>query len=373
MNIEKFGALNIMETIKISCPKCGTIVDLTAAVQEDLVRELQERAEQTASEKLALEMESLQQEVEEKSRQLAKAGKLELELRRQKRELDERLENVELEVARKLDDERKQIALDAREKADEESRLKILEYQKKLSDLQAELEAAKRKAEQGSQQMQGEVAELDLEDALRGSFPHDEIEPVGKGVKGADIIQRVKTTTGQFCGTIIWESKNTRNWNDRWLSKLKEDQLASKADIAIIVSSVLPGDVANFACVDGIWITDPLYTIGLATALRETLVLVTQAKQSLMGKDEKVELLYRYLSGTEFKQRIEMIVETFRTLKYDLESEKRAMTRIWSQREKSIEKVVTNVSGMYGDLQGIIGAALPTIKSLELPEPAEDI
>lgn len=209
-----------METIKISCPKCGTIVDLTAAVQEDLVRELQERAEQTASEKLALEMESLQQEVEEKSRQLAKAGKLELELRRQKRELDERLENVELEVARKLDDERKQIALDAREKADEESRLKILEYQKKLSDLQAELEAAKRKAEQGSQQMQGEVAELDLEDALRGSFPHDEIEPVGKGVKGADIIQRVKTTTGQFCGTIIWESKNTRNWNDRWLSKL---------------------------------------------------------------------------------------------------------------------------------------------------------
>jgi hypothetical protein len=357
-----------MDAMKIACPKCGTTIDLTQAVQDDLLRVVQEKAEETASQRFAVDVEDLRQQLAEKSDQLSEARKIELDMRRQQRELDEKLENLGLEVERQIEDERKHIAREAREKAEEESRLKIKEYQKQLSDLKDELESAKRKAEQGSQQLQGEVAELDLETILKCSFPYDLIEPVGKGVRGADIHQRVHTPAGQFCGIIIWESKNARNWNDRWLSKLKEDQLASKADIAVIVSTVLPEDVSNFACVDGVWIASFPCVIGLATALRETLVRVTHAHRSLEGKDEKIEILYRYLSGSEFKQRVEMIVTTFVDMKTELDSEKRAMTKLWSQREKSIEKVISNVAGMYGDLQGIIGAALPTIETLELPE-----
>jgi hypothetical protein len=359
-----------METMKIECPKCGATFDLTQVVQDDLIRKLQEQALEKANDTLSLEMEDIRQQLAEKTKELSEARGLELELRRQKRELDARLENLELEVERRLEDERRQIVKEVREKAEEESRLKIREYQKQLSDLQEELESAKRKAEQGSQQTQGEAAELDLETILKYSFPYDEIEPVGKGIRGADIHQRVRTPNGQFCGIIIWESKNAKNWNDRWISKLKEDQLAAKADVAVIVSTVLPGDVSHFACVDGTWVSGFPYAIGLATVLRETLIRVARAHRSLEGKDEKIELLYRYLSGSEFKQRVEMIVETFVTMKNELDSEKRAITKAWGQREKSIEKVISNVAGMYGDLQGIVGAALPTIETLELPEPA---
>ncbi len=356
-----------MDTIRAVCPKCGASIDLTQAVQDDMVRALQEQAQETANQRIALDLEDMHNQIKEKSDQLSEAQKIVLGLRSHQRELDAKMEDLEQEVERRLEDERKKIANDARGKAEEEFRLKLLEKETQLDGIRAELEAVKRKAEQGSQQLQGEAAEQGLETVLRCNFPYDLIEPVGKGVRGADTHQCVRTPDGQFCGIIIWESKNTKNWSDRWLSKLKEDQLASKADMAVIVTTVLPEDVINFACVDGVWVTGFTYAIGLASALRETLVQVARARRSMEGKDEKIEMLYHYLSGSEFKQRVEMIVTTFKDMKNELDSEKRALTRIWSQREKSIEKVITNVAGMYGDLHGIVGAALPTIETLELP------
>lgn len=357
-----------MEAMKISCPKCGSAIDLTQAVQDDLMQLLQDQARETANQTMTMEMEDIRRQLEEKTKQLKNAQEIELELRRQKRELDEKAENLELEIERRLEIERSNIAREIKDKSEEEHRRKIAEFEMQLNGVRTELEAARRKAEQGSQQIQGEAAELDLENTLKCSFPYDVIEPVGKGVRGADIHQRVHTASGLFSGIIIWESKNAKNWSDRWLSKLKEDQLASKADIAIIVSTVLPEDVPHFACVDGVWVSGFPYAIGLAATLRESLIGVARARLSVEGKDEKIEALYRYLSGIEFKQRVEMIVDTFVSMKNELDSEKRAMQRVWSQREKGIEKVISNVAGMYGDLQGIIGAALPTIALLELPE-----
>ena len=356
-----------METMKISCPKCKAIIDLNEAVQEDWIRALREQAEQSAGENSRLELEDLRRQVKRKNDQLKKAQEQELDLREKERTLEEKQENIELEIQRQLDEERQRIVRETREKIDDEHRLKIEEYRKQLDDVNRELENARRKAEQGSQQGQGEIAELGLEDALKGGFPFDVITPVGKGVKGADIHQRVQTAAGEYCGLIIWESKNTKNWSDRWLSKLKEDQLAAKADIAVIVSTVLPEDVSTFASIDGIWVTGFPYTMGLAVALRDTLTLVAQARRTLEGKDEKIERLYGYLSGSEFRQRIEMIVKTFVDMKAGLETEKRAMNKLWSQRDRDIEKVTMNVSGMYGDLHSIVGAALPTIQALELP------
>ena len=210
-----------------------------------------------------------------------------------------------------------------------------------------------------------------MEDLLKKYFPYDEIKPVAKGVRGADVHQRVQTRDGNYCGMIIWESKYTKNWSDSWKSKLKTDQLNAKADFAVLASDVLPDDVHHFGCVDGIWITRFPYILSLAEALREGLVQVELARRSYEGKDQKIDRLYQYLSGLEFRQRVEMVVNTFDAMKKELDSEKRAMTRIWSQREKSIENVTISISGMYGDLQGIIGAALPSISALELPEEVE--
>ena len=253
----------------------------------------------------------------------------------------------------------------------EEHRLKDMEKEKKISDMLKTIEELKRKGEQGSMQTQGEVLELDLEALLRSRFPTDEIEPVPKGIRGADILQRVHNRSGQLCGTIIWESKRTKAWSDGWIAKLKDDQREVKAEIAVIVSETLPSGVKAFTQMEGVWVADFTLAASLAEVLRSGLTQLALAKLSAVGRGEKMDVIYNYLSGPHFRQRVEGIVEAFKSMKEDLDQEKRAITRTWAKREKQIERVINNTAGMYGDIQGIIGASLPEIKILELDEGEE--
>jgi hypothetical protein len=239
--------------------------------------------------------------------------------------------------------------------------------------LRKQIEELKRKAEQGSQQMQGEAIEIELEDILRAHFHYDEIQPVGKGIKGADIVQRVFNSAGHLCGTIIWECKNTKTWSDGWIEKLKDDQRTIKAELAAIATTKLPKDISHFCCLQGVWVTDFSTVVGVASALRANLIQVAMTRLAVEGKSDKMEMLYEYLSGTEFKQRVEAIIESFMSMKEDLDRVKRAMETNWAKRDKQIQKVIQNVSGMYGDMQGIVGATLPKIEYLELPSPGEDM
>lgn len=329
------------------------------------------QAEKKAKESLTVELTSLRQQVAEKDEAIEEARKHELDLRKQQREIEKKEKMLELEVVRKVDEERRKVEEEVASRIVEENRAKDIEKEKQLSDLRKQIEDLKRKAEQGSQQTQGEAIELELEEILRVNFPYDQIEPVGKGIKGADILQRVHTSTGQFCGTIIWESKNTKAWSDGWIEKLKDDQRTAKAEIAALATIVLPKDVSHFSCIEGVWVTDFSTVIGVASALRANLSQVAITRLATEGKSDKMEMLYGYLSGTEFKQRVEAIVESFVSMKDDLEREKRAMESTWAKRDKQIQKVIHNVSGMYGDMQGIIGASLQKIEYLELPEPSE--
>ncbi len=329
-------------------------------LEKDTTRKVQEA--------FALELTDLHRQIEEKERKLQQAQKVELELRKQRRELEEREKNFELEMIRKLDEERERIKEDASKKVIEEHRLKDLEKEKQINDMRRQIEELKRKAEQGSQQTQGEILELELEDILRLSFPLDHVEPVPKGIRGADVLQKVYNQAGRYCGTIVWESKRTKVWNNEWVPKLKDDQREVRAEIAVLLTTVLPKDVNNFAYIDGVWVTDHVSIVGLTTALRINLIQVANTKLATVGRSEKMEVLYNYLSGPEFKQRVEAIVEAFITMKKELDQEKRAMTKIWSKREKQIERVINNTSGMYGDMQGIIGASMPEIRSLEFKE-----
>jgi hypothetical protein len=330
--------------------------------------EAKKKAEQT----IAVELNDLKAQVTEKDQKLLEAQKAELELRKQRRELEERQRILELEMTRKLDDEREKIKEETLSIFMEEHRLKDLEKDKKINDMLKQIEDLKRKAEQGSQQTQGEVLELELEEILKTNFPLDNLEPVGKGKKGADILQRVHNQSGQNCGTIIWESKRTKGWSDGWIDKLKEDQREAKAEIAVLVTTALPKEVNHFTQINGIWVTNFPLAICLAGPLRMTLIQVANAKLSEVGKYEKMEVLYDYLSGPEFRQKVEAIIEAFNLMKKDLDHEKRTMIKNWSKREKQIERVVYNISGMFGSMQGIMGASLPEIKSLELKALIED-
>lgn len=313
------------------------------------------------------EIKMLSEKLEDKDKKLEESRKMELDLRKEKNLLEEDKKNFELEKQRQLDDERGKIAEDAAKKASEEQQYKLAELSKQLNDAMKVNDELKRKLQQGSQQTQGEVQELELEGLLRTEFTRDEIIPVGKGENGADITQKVFDNFGHHCGTIVWESKHTKAWTDSWIPKLKDDQRNSKAEIAVIVTTVLPKDMKNFGQKDGIWITDFASFLGLALALRTNLLQLTSLKLANVGKNEKMEVLFNYLTGTGFNQRVEAIVEAFRGLRTDLQKEKDSYTKIWAKRESQINRVIENTIGMYGDLEDLTGQALPKIESLELP------
>lgn len=340
------------------------------AQQGALEKEIRARLDSAYS----VELGDLKAQVKEKEERLAKAQEAELELRKERRQLEEGKKAFELEMNRKLDAERQTIREEATKAVREDFRLKDLDKEKLINDLKGQIEELQRKADQGSQERQGEVMEVELESILKANFPLDEIEPVPRGRRGADVLQRVRNEGVQTCGTIIWESKRTKNWNESWVEKLRDDQRDAKAEIAVIFTATLPGGVENFSLHNGVWVTDYSSLIGLATALRISLIQIAEANIAASGKTPKMEVLYNYLSGPMFRQKIEGIVEAFTTMKEDLDAEKRTMGRLWAKRERQIERVINNAVSMYGDMQGIIGASLPEIKSMDLKAlaPAED-
>ena len=314
----------------------------------------------------AQEFNLVKEELEEKTKKLQEAQKVELDLRKKTRALEERERALELEVEKKVSSERELIRKTVYEQLKDEHDLKDLEKDKLISDLKKNLEDAKRRAEQGSMERQGEIQEIDLEDTLRSAFRFDDIEPVPKGVRGADVIQTVKDASMKTCGKIIWESKRTKAWSAGWIQKLKDDQITVGAEIAIIISEALPPDIETFGQVDQIWVTSRPYAIPLASVLRESLTKIHFARSSAEGMSDKMNILYHYIIGPEFKQKIEAIVQTFEGMTIQLDREKRAMEKLWKEREKQIERVISNTSGMYGDFKGLIGAALEDIEEFEL-------
>lgn len=339
--------------------------EVSERVSQERERLLQE-AKAQAKESVTLDLQELQAQLANTKQQLSQAQQAELQLRMDRRKLEEEKQALELTVNRKLDEERTKIRDEAKRQADEEHRLQEADKDKLVGDLRRQIDELKRKSEQGVPQTQGEVMELQLEEVLREHYPTDTIEPVPVGAHGGDVLQHVFDSGGQRCGTILWESKRTKAWSDNWLPKLRDDQRAARAHLAVLTTMVLPKGITTFGHIDGVWITNRGCLVGLAAALRAGLLEIARTRRTLEGKQTKVEVLYNYFSSAEFRQRIEGIVEAFITMRDDLDSEKRSMQRIWAKREKQLDRAVTNTAGLYGDLGGILGNNLPQIAQLEL-------
>jgi hypothetical protein len=321
------------------------------AVGEDLDRTTREVAE-------------LNEILKQRDAKLAEAQQAQADVLRQKRELEDQKREMELTIERRVSDLLVKTREAAKKEAEEGLSLKLIEKEQTITSMQQKIEELKRKAEQGSQQLQGEAQELQLESLLVAKFPHDAIAPVPKGEHGGDILQRVITPAGATCGLILWESKRTKNWSDGWLAKLRDDQRTAKADVAVIVSAILPNGIQTFDQVDGVWVVHPRAALPVAFALRQTLVEVNCAKQTVEGQQTKMELVYQYLTGPRFRHRIEAIVEKFSDMQEDLDKERKTMTRLWAKREEQIRGVIESTAGMYGDLQGIAGKSLAEIGGL---------
>lgn len=344
---------------------------IAAKLQQERVRiaaEEQQKAKMVLGNDLnqkAKEITTLQEVLKQRDAKLAEAQQAQAELIGKQRELDDAKRELELTIAKRVQADLGSERDKAKKEAEEELKFKVMEKDQTITAMQKQIEDLKRRAEQGSQQLQGEVQELELEALLTAKFPRDTIQPVPKGEFGGDVLHRVVGPTNQICGTILWESKRTKNWSDGWLPKLREDQRAAKAEIAVIISQALPKEVDTFGFVDGVWVADPKVALPVALSLRQSLIEVAAARQASEGQQTKMEMVYGYLTGPRFRQRVQAIVEAFSSMKEDLDREKKAITRQWAKREEQIDRVMQATVGMYGDLQGIAGRTLQEIEGLE--------
>lgn len=350
----------------IKCPSCGEEFEPDKA----LAKKLEANLDREYKIKLGKAIEETKKEAEiENSNlriQLDAIKQNELSLRKQKNELEQKSKDIDLEVQRKLDEEKEKLETRVGDRIAESYRLKDAEKDRKLAEALAQAEEMKRKIEMGSQQAQGEVLEVELETIIRAEFPFDAIEPVAKGVKGGDILHTVRSKDGEEAGRIIWELKRTKSFSEGWIAKLKNDARACKASVCILATETMPNDTDHFHMHEGVWITPLRDCVPLARALRFGLTQVAREKMMQGGRKEKAELIYDYLIGIEFRGRIEAIVEGYKNMKEDLESERRAMEKIWAKRSKQIDQITFNLAGMYGEMSALTNDNVPVISLLEL-------
>jgi hypothetical protein len=325
---------------------------------------LEKSIRENLKEETAEQIISLQKELEQKSGQVKELNKTKAEIEKLKREKDELRDVVAFEKEKEFSEKLKEEKIKIKNQVDDASTMKIKELEKQLEDQKNLAEEMKRKAEQGSMQLQGEVQELAIEEILSSFFPFDLISEVGKGVKGADVIQTVRNKVGADCGTILYESKRTKSFSNDWITKLKTDAVATKADICIIVTEALPDGIDRIGQKDGVWICSFNDFKGLVLVLRESLIKINEAYSSQTNKGEKMQMLYDYLTSTEFRLQVGAIIEGFTDLHNGYIQEKRAMERIWKQREKQLEKVLLNTNHFIGSIKGIAGSSIPDLKQI---------
>jgi hypothetical protein len=349
--------------------------------QDRLDKQLKEQSK-TIEEKLKLkfkeeqseQFDALQKELNEKSEQIKELNRTKAEIEKLKREKDELKEVAEAEAQKRLNEQLQLEKEKIRKSEEDKNELKFKEYQKKIDDQKALVEEMKRKQDQGSMQLQGEVQELAIEEWLAATFPLDTIDEIKKGARGGDCIQIVNTRELQNCGTIYYESKRTKDFQPSWIDKFKADIREKGANIGVLVTEVMPSDMDRMGQKNGIWICNYEEFKGLSNVLRESIIQINNALSSQENRGDKMHMLYDYLTSTTFHMQVEAIVEGFSSMKTALDSEKRAMARIWKEREKQIEKVITNTIDMHASIRGIAGNAIQAVKALELPgEDLEDV
>jgi hypothetical protein len=387
--------INVASSLgSITCPSCGDVIALDEVYAHELREKVEAESRRVAAEKdaefgarmdaaldekeaeltkraeerVATRLADLGAAVEEKDTLLTEARGELLDLHREKREFEEQKKSFELDKARQLDDERVAITAKAREEVAAEHQLEIRGRDLQLDQMRQKFEALEQASKHTKPGFHGDVLVRDVEDLLRERFPHDQIDVVKTGIKGPDIVHTVMSQRGLECGKIAWEFKRAKTWNNAWIPKLKDDQRDEGADLSVIVTTVLPADVSSIDLRDGVWIVHHSHATGLALALRERLIALAHERVIELGRNQVGDLLYEHVSSERFAERILSSAKTLVDMQKELTTERAAFAKIWSKRETEIERLFSNLGGIYGGLQGIMGAALRPVEPLELPD-----
>jgi hypothetical protein len=390
-----------MDQMHVKCPHCSEYFELGEAFQQDMEKELRAKlkvqqqqmeqvwqkkftareevrnqetaqlkakieaeAQKKAQDVFTVEMSEIKEQLAVREKQVAESRKMEADLRRQKREVEDKGKELELELLRRLEEETVQARAKLAREMDDKYRLRVADKDRELGTLKAQVDELNRKIELGSQQSQGEVLEQDLEARLRADFPMDTFTSVGQGVRGADIIQTVIMPDGRMAGKILWETKRTKAWTDTWIHKVKEDLQACKADIPVIVSLTVPKDHHQFSVYEGVWVSDISSGISLGRVLRDTLIKVMRERGFQARREDQKELIYDYLTGQEFRNRVESVLRAFMAMRHSITQQRRAMEKQWAAQEKCVEAVLRNLSGMSGEIEVLAGKEFPVLNLL---------
>ena len=352
----------------------GLEQEVTSRLRAERVK-VAEEEQRKARLAMGTELELKHRELEElgallKSRdvKLAEALQAQATVVRKQRELEEREREIDLTIEKRVSANVSQIQQKAQQEAENLLRSKVMEKNQLILSMQKQIDDLRRKSEQGSSQLQGDAMEVELHEVLSERFEHDTVTRVQKGELGGDVVQQVLSQSGVMCGTILWESKRTKTWSDGWLAKLRQDQRAAKAEIAVIVSQTLPKGVTNFDLLEGVYVVSPQCIVPVATLLRKALLELAIARQSSEGRETKAALIYQYLIGPRFRQRVQAIVEAFTCMQEDLSAERKVFQKQWAKREIQLERLMNSTVGMYGELQGIAGRSLEEIEGLDMLE-----
>lgn len=361
---------NTNMTNLVTCPSCGHSFSpddiLTHEIEVELRAKLEKELKSKAKEEARTEILDKENQIKELQQKAKVAEEAELRLRKEKREIEEAREKFELEKTRQLDTERQKIREEAEKAILEKEKYKLDEYEKKIKDMQAALVDAQRKGSQTSQQLQGEVQELDLENTLRRMYPYDEVGEVKKGENGADIRQTVRTDKGTVCGKILWESKRTKSFSELWVSKLKEDMRRDGAHIGVIVTQAMPlGVTDSITQIQGIWILMPDSIAPLSALLRKNLIDVARERHVAAHKQTTAESLYDYVTSNVFTQNVERMLRVYLDMKSAIAKEAASAERSFKARNMQVDVLISGISGIYGEMQGIAGSSLPSIPLLE--------
>ncbi len=380
--------LPVKTKLKTTCPECGAEIKLEdtiaapliAAKEEEFAAKLKTEmaaAQKKASDQIkaelkddleekAKQLEELKQLGKEREKKLKTAQEKEAQFLAKQRQLEDKERELNLTIEKRITSERDQIMKKVHAEVEQVQGLKLKEKDEQLLSMKRKIEELQKKAAQGSEQLQGEAMELHLEESLNAKFPHDRIEEIPKGISGADLQQHVTTPTGQPAGSILWELKRTKKWSNEWTGKLKTDQRNAAAEMAILVSETRPPGLDTFEFYEGVYVCAPRYALPLAMVTRQTLIAISKTRLAQTGQKDKMALVYDYLTGSQFKHRVEAICEQFQIMQTELTKERAAMGRLWAKREKQIQAVIDNTVGLYGDLEGIAGQSMPQIEGLEL-------
>lgn len=372
---------------EITCPNCGHHFELNESLKNEVEKELRGKmmdwqkkkeeefekqkndieaaAQKKAGEEISAKLKVMEDEARIKTQQLYELQKKELELLRDKSALEEKQKNFEMELEKRFLEKRKEIEDSTIKREQELFDLKTKEYKLQMEQQQKLIEELKRKSEQGSMQLQGESQEVLLEEILQENFPFDLIEEVGKGVEGADCIQTVRNSSGNICGKIIYESKRTKGWSNNWVDKLKADMRSRNADMAILVTQAYPKGMQCFGEKDGVWVCSFSEVASVSFIIRHSVMKVYDMQKSEENKGDKMQLLYNYLTGVEFRGQVEAIAEGFLAMRSSITKERMQMEKIWKEREKQLEKVLISTSGLYGSVKGIAGSSVGDIPLLD--------